>query len=233
MVRQPIGACLMSKIILVVAAHTDDEAMGCGGTIARHVAEGDNVHLLFMTDGVGSREVVGEEINERLSAAQQAAKILGVSSFTNLSFPDNRMDSVALLDIVKEVEVVISKIAPEIIYTHHIGDLNVDHQVTHKVVMTACRPQPGFSVKSIYAFEVLSSTEWQTPSVSPFLPNVFIDITEYLTVKIRASEAYYEEMREVPHTRSLQHIELLAKHRGYSVGIYAAEAFMLVREVKV
>ncbi|AAZ18520.1 putative LmbE-like protein [Psychrobacter arcticus 273-4] len=222
----------MSKIILVVAAHTDDEAMGCGGTIARHIAEGDEVHLLFMTDGVGSREVLAEEVIDRSSAAQQAAKILGVSSFTNLSFPDNRMDSVALLDIVKEVEVKISEIKPEIIYTHHIGDLNIDHQVTHKAVMTACRPQPGFSVKTIYAFEVLSSTEWQTSNSALFIPNVFIDITDYLPVKMDASKAYYNEMREVPHSRSLQHIELLARHRGYTVGVHAAEAFMLVREIK-
>lgn len=221
----------MSKIILIIAAHSDDEAMGCGGTIARHVAEGDEVHLLFMTDGVGSREVLDEEVTERLGAAQQAAKILGVSSFTNLSFPDNRMDAVPLLDIVKEVEVIISKIRPEMIYTHHIGDLNVDHQVTHKVVMTACRPQPGFCVKTIYAFEVLSSTEWQTPSVASFVPNVFVEITDYLSVKIQAAEAYHEEMREAPHSRSLQHIERLAQHRGYSVGVHAAEAFMLVRNI--
>lgn len=222
----------MSKIILVVAAHTDDEAMGCGGTIARHIAEGDEVHLLFMTDGVGSREVLAEEVIDRLSAAQQAAQTLGVSSYTNLSFPDNRMDAVPLLDIVKEVEANISEIKPEIIYTHHIGDLNIDHQVTHKAVMTACRPQPGFSVKTIYAFEVLSSTEWQTPNLVPFVPNVFIDITDYLSTKINASKAYHEEMREIPHSRSLQHIELLARHRGYTVGVHAAEAFMLVREIK-
>jgi len=135
-----------------------------------------------------------------------------------------------LTDISKGCEVKNSKINPEIVYTHHIGDLNVDHQVTHKVVMTACRPQPGFCVKTIYAFEVLSSTEWQTPSLVPFVPNVFIDITDYLSVKMDASKAYHKEMREVPHSRSLQHIELLAKHRGYTVGIHAAEAFMLVRE---
>ena len=221
----------MSKIILVVAAHTDDEAMGCGGTIARHIAEGDEVHLLFMTDGVGSREVLAEEVIDRLNAAQQATQTLGVSSYTNLSFPDNRMDAVPLLDIVKEVEANISEIKPEIIYTHHIGDLNIDHQVTHKAVMTACRPQPGFSVKTIYAFEVLSSTEWQTPNLVPFVPNVFINITDYLSTKINVCNAYYEEMREVPHSRSLQHIELLAKHRGYSIGVDAAEAFMLIREI--
>lgn len=222
----------MNRRVLVVAAHTDDEAMGCGGTIARHVAEGDEVHLLFMTDGVGSREIVADEANERLGAAQQAADILGVSSFTNLKFPDNRMDSVTLLDIVKEVETVITNIAPKIIYTHHIGDLNIDHQITHKAVITACRPQPSFCVKNIYAFEVISSTEWQSLSVAPFLPNVFVDITDYLATKIRASEAYLEEMREIPHTRSLHHIELLAKHRGYSVGVHAAEAFMLIRDFR-
>ncbi len=222
----------MSKNILVVAAHADDEAIGCSGTIARHVAEGDNVHLLFMTDGVGAREIVADEADDRLSAAEQAAKILKVSSVTNLSFPDNSMDALPLLDIVKEVEAKIKEVKPEIIYTHHIGDLNVDHQIAHRAVMTACRPQPGFGVKAIYAFEVLSSTEWQTPSVLPFIPNVFVDISEYLSTKMQVVTAYEEEMRDVPHSRSLKHIELLAQHRGYSVGVHAAEAFMLVREIK-
>ena len=222
----------MSKNILVVAAHADDEAIGCSGTIARHVAEGDNVHLLFMTDGVGAREIVADEAEERLSAADQAAKILKVSSVTNLSFPDNSMDALPLLDIVKEVETKIKEVNPEIIYTHHIGDLNVDHQIAHKAVMTACRPQPGFGVKAIYAFEVLSSTEWQTPNVLPFIPNVFVDISDYLSTKMQVVAAYEEEMRNVPHSRSLEHIELLAQHRGYSVGVHAAEAFMLVREIK-
>lgn len=222
----------MSKTVLVVAAHSDDETIGCGGTIARHVAEGDEVHLLFMTDGVGSREALDEDAKARLSAAHHAAQILGVSTTTNLSFPDNRMDSVPLLDIVKEIEAKISKIAPEVVYTHHLGDLNVDHQVTHKAVITACRPQPGFCVKEIYAFEVLSSTEWQSPSLLPFVPNVFIDIADYLPIKMQALEAYAEEMREAPHTRSFQHLEVLAKHRGYSFGVHAAEALMLVRKLK-
>lgn len=222
----------MSKIVLVVAAHSDDEAIGCGGTIARHVAEGDEVHLLFMTDGVGSREALDEDAKARLSATHHAAQILGVSTFTNLNFPDNRMDSVPLLDIVKEIEAKISKITPEVVYTHHLGDLNVDHQVTHKAVITACRPQPGFCVKEIYAFEVLSSTEWQSPSLLPFVPNVFIDIADYLPIKMQALEAYAEEMREAPHTRSFQHLEVLAKHRGYSFGVHAAEALMLVRKLK-
>lgn len=222
----------MSKIILVVAAHTDDEAMGCGGTIARHVFEGDKVHLLFMTDGVSSRDTQAGEASERLSAAHLAAKIMGVSSFTNLHFPDNRMDSVPLLDIVKEIEDKIQELQPEIIYTHHIGDLNIDHQITHKAVMTACRPQPGFCVKSIYAFEVVSSTEWQNPNFLPFVPNTFVNISLYLGIKMKAVQAYSVEMRKKPHSRSLKHIELLAQHRGNSVGIEAAEAFMLLRKIK-
>ena len=129
----------MNKTILVIAAHSDNEALGCSGVIARHVAEGDKVHLLFMTDGVASRSGSGDG-EKRLTSAQGASKILKVSSFTNLNFPDNQMDSIPLLGIVKEVENKISNLQPEIIYTHHIGDLNVDHQITHKAVVTACRP---------------------------------------------------------------------------------------------
>jgi len=221
----------MSKTILVVAAHTDDEALGCGGTIARHVAEGDQVHLLFMTDGVGSRDGLDEAAEARQKAAQQAALVLGVSSSTNLNFPDNCMDTVALLDLVKEIEAKIQAIQPQVIYTHHLGDLNIDHQITHKAVLTACRPQPNFCVKEIYAFEVLSATEWNSPNTQPFVPNVFIDITNHLPTKIKALQAYAEEMREAPHSRSFEHIEVLAKHRGYTVGVEAAEGFMLVRKV--
>lgn len=226
-----VGTCLMNKIILVVAAHTDDEALGCGGTIARHVSEGDEVHLLFMTDGVGSRKE-NNDGTKRLGAANEAAKILGVSSFTNLNFPDNTMDSIPLLDIVKEIEVQISELEPEVIYTHHIGDLNIDHQITHKAVLTACRPQPGFSVKEIYAFEVLSSTEWQAPGVMPFIPSVFVDIVDYLAIKLKVLESYEEEMRSLPHSRSIEHVEHLAKHRGQSVGFFAAEAFMIIRVLR-
>lgn len=142
------------------------------------------------------------------------------------------MDSVALLDIVKEIEVKIHEIQPEIIYTHNLGDLNVDHQITHKAVLAACRPQPNFCVKEIYAFEVLSATEWNSPNTQPFVPNVFIDITNYLPAKIKALQAYAEEMREAPHTRSFEHINILAKRRGYTVGMQAAESFMLIRKLK-
>ena len=221
----------MNKTILVIAAHSDDEALGCSGVIARHVSEGDSVHLLFMTDGVTSRSE-SEDSDNRLTSALNASKILRVASFANFNFPDNKMDSVSLLDIVKEVENKISEIQPEIIYTHHIGDLNVDHQTTHKAVVTACRPQSNFCVKEIYAFEVLSSTEWQTPNIMPFSPNVFIDITEYIDIKKQVLEIYSEEMRQPPHSRSIDNALRLNALRGNSIGVDYAEAFELIRMIR-
>jgi N-acetylglucosamine malate deacetylase 1 len=218
----------MNKTILVIAAHSDDEALGCSGVIARHVAEGDKVHLLFMTDGVASRSGSGDG-EKRLTSAQGASKILKVSSFTNLNFPDNQMDSIPLLGIVKEVENKISELQPEIIYTHHIGDLNVDHQITHKAVVTACRPEPDFCVKEIYAFEVLSSTEWNSPSVKYFSPNVYIDIIDYIDIKRQVLEVYSKEMHQPPHSRSIDNALRLNALRGNSVGMDYAEAFELIR----
>jgi LmbE family N-acetylglucosaminyl deacetylase len=223
----------MNEIILVVAAHPDDEALGCGGTIAKHVANGDHVHVVFMADGVGSRGgEIAEAMQERVVAMNTAAKILGTSSTTCLGFPDNRMDSMALIDIVQPLETVIERLNPEIIYTHHCGDLNVDHRLTHQSVMTACRPLPGSSVREILAFEVLSSTEWQSPSVMPFVPNVAVDISHHLHTKLAAVDAYALEMREAPHSRSVKNVEALALYRGHSAGVKASEAMILVRSLR-
>lgn len=222
----------MTKTVLVVAAHTGDEALGCAGTILKHIASGDEVHLLFMTDGVSLRAVNVGKADERLSAAHKASEILGVKSTKNLDFPDNQMDTLPLLNVVKQVEQMITEIQPQVIYTHHIGDLNVDHQETHKAVMTACRPQPEFCVKEIYAFEVLSSTEWQTPGLMPFIPNVFVDITDYIDIKRQVLEAYTEEMRLPPHSRSIENAIRHNALRGNTVGIAFAEAYQMVRYVR-
>jgi N-acetylglucosamine malate deacetylase 1 len=224
----------MSKVILVVAAHPDDEVLGCGGTVARHVDDGDEVHVIFMSDGVTSRTDIGSnEIEIRKQAKKYACNILSIVQPTRfLGFPDNCMDTVALLDIVQALEKVINEIEPEVIYTHHIGDLNIDHRITHKAVITACRPQPGFCVKEIYAFEVLSSTEWQTPGVKAFYPNVFVDIADYIDFKKQALEAYFEEMRQSPHSRSIDNAIRLNALRGNTVGLDYAEAFMLLRKIK-
>jgi len=218
------------KPVLVIVAHADDEVLGCGGTVARHVAEGDRVCVVFMADGVGSRgSGESNQLRRRNQARDEALKILGVTEWHALDFPDNRMDSIPLLDVVQALEPIIEQVQPTRVYTHHHGDLNVDHRITHQAVMTACRPVPGSSLREILAFEVMSSTEWGTSGIEPFTPNLFVDITDYLPIKIKALAAYEMEMREAPHSRSIPHLEILAKHRGNSVGLVAAEGFKALR----
>ncbi len=220
-----------ADVVLILSAHPDDEVLGCGGTIARHAKRGDSVDIVFMADGVASRPGHSEEeLRTRNQAAEKARTILGASKIHFLKLPDNKMDSLPLLDIVQPLEALIKTVKPEIIYTHHLGDLNVDHRLTHQAVMTACRPQPAFCVKEIYSFEVMSSTEWQTPGYMPFTPNVFVDISDFLSVKEEALKAYETEMRNAPHSRSIENLVNLAKYRGASVGVTAAEAFVLIRK---
>ena len=221
------------KTVLVVAAHADDEALGCGGTIARHVEEGDAVHLVLMADGVKSRRESSEQgFARRIKASKRSQVVLGISFSQSLELPDNKMDSIPLLEIVQKLEPILQEIQPSVIYTHHHGDLNIDHRLTHAAVMTACRPVPDSSVHEIYGFEVLSSTDWATQQTSPFIPSYFVEITRQLTKKLDALEAYAEEMRKPPHSRSMDHAELLAHHRGYSIGVAAAEAFEVYRIIR-
>jgi LmbE family N-acetylglucosaminyl deacetylase len=221
------------KTVLVVAAHADDEVLGCGGTIARHAEEGDVVHLVFMADGVSSRKRSSKiDISHRIEASKCAQSILGVAFSQSLDLPDNKMDSIPLLEIVQKLEPILEETQPSIIYTHHHGDLNIDHRLTHAAVMTACRPAPDSSVREIYGFEVLSSTEWASQQTSQFLPHYFVDITRQLRAKLNALEAYGEEMRVSPHSRSMVHVEVLAHHRGFSIGVGAAEAFEVYRIIR-
>ncbi|WP_202819748.1 PIG-L deacetylase family protein [Thaumasiovibrio subtropicus] len=220
------------KVVLVVAAHSDDEALGCGGTIAKHVDNGDDVYVVFMTDGVASRVENGiNESNERLDASKAALSVLGVKEVFRFDFPDNKMDSVPLLSVVKEVESVISRVLPTIIYTHFQGDLNVDHYVTHKAVMTACRPQSWCCVKEIYCFEVLSSTEWNSKAEKAFLPQKIVDVAAQWDQKIEALSCYHREMRTAPHSRSIESVEALGTLRGATHGLDKAEAFFVERIV--
>ena len=181
------------KKILVIAAHPDDEVLGCGGTIVKHVRNGDEVHVLILAEGIASRnnvkdaETSREDITKLKNAANEAHSILGSSSIKLMDFPDNRMDSVDLLDVIKVVENEINHKKPEIIYTHHHSDLNIDHRITHQAVITACRPEPGAIVKKIYCFEVPSSTEWQAPMAEvPFIANTFVDISKTIDKKLSA-----------------------------------------------
>jgi LmbE family N-acetylglucosaminyl deacetylase len=229
----------MKKKVLVVAAHPDDEVLGCGGTIARHATLGDEVHIVILAEGVTSRDRKRDrasrldELSELARAANTARDVLRATSTNLHSYPDNRMDSVDLLDIVKDVEAYIAKHSPEIIYTHHAGDVNIDHRRVHDAVITACRPLPASPVKTLLFFEIPSSTECQVAGSAPyFLPNWFIDITETLHLKLKALEVYKSEMREWPHPRSITTVEYLSRWRGSTAGVQAAEAFVLGRNIE-
>ena len=225
----------MSKKVLVVAAHPDDEILGCGGTIVKHSAAGDCVHILIRAEGITSRNLTRNTDDSSTALvrlkeqAEKAAQILGAQKVSFGNFPDNRMDSLDRLDIIKVIELYASEFSPEIVYTHNSSDVNVDHQIINEAVVTAFRALTGASVKKILFFETLSSTEWQCLPNSVFWPNYFVDITGYVEIKCDALNVYSSELREWPHPRSCRGMEVLSSLRGCTVGVEAAEAFMVGR----
>ena len=223
----------MSHNVLVVAAHPDDEALGCGGTMAKHAENGDTVHALFLTHGVGARlNEAKSQHHIRISASKVALAHLGTANSTYYDLPDNQLDTVPMLTIVRMIEDIAQIVKPEIVYTHHNSDLNIDHRICNQAVITAFRPIPGQHVSAIYAFEVCSSTNWAFGSaINSFQPNRYINITKQWAAKQLALEAYALEMRDFPHGRSLEAVEALARWRGTTVGVSAAEAFTVIREV--
>ena len=196
----------MSNTILVVAAHPDDEILGCGATIAKHVDCGDKVEVLIMAEGYTSRQQqrdqsgASNQLSNLKSACIRACQILGVTDVNFAGFPDNRMDSVDLLDVVKVVESYIDKIKPSFVYTHFSNDLNIDHRIVFQSVLTACRPTQDNPVTSLLSFEIQSSTEWQSSITGNFFaPNYYVNIQNYLDLKLKALGIYQSEMRAWPH----------------------------------
>ncbi len=228
----------MAETVLIVAAHPDDEVLGCGGAIARHADAGDAVHILILAEGATARgnerdaEAQRGEIEALRDDARQAARILGAQPPEFAGLPDNRLDSLDLLDIVKKVEAAVGAIHPTTVYTHHGGDLNLDHRICHHATMIACRPFPNAACVAIFEFETVSSTEWVSSSTDkPFVPMRFVDISRQMDRKLEALRAYGSEVRPFPHARSVENVAALARVRGASAGLAAAEAFMVAREI--
>ena len=223
--------------VLVVAAHPDDEVLGCGGTITRLAQEGHDVYIAILGEGITSRyqqrEQADQAVVEALHArSRQVAELLGARDLFLYNLPDNRFDTVPLLDVIKIVEELVERLQPQVIYTHHGGDLNVDHVVVHRAVLTATRPVAGCPVREICAFEVPSSTEWAFGQFqSVFRPNVFVDISATLETKVQAMALYESEARPFPHPRSPDALRAIAQRWGSAVGVEAAEVFELVRKV--
>ncbi len=225
----------MCKKVLIVAAHPDDEVLGCFGAVARLIKEGWEAYTLILGEGKTSRDEHRQchnrkdEIGALHNEIQNANDAIGVKKVFIESFPDNRFDSVDLLDIIKVISKVKNEVEPDIIFTHYEHDLNIDHQITYKAVITATRPMQGECVKEIYSFEMLSSTEWNYPI--SFSPDTFFDISDTLKLKINAMNEYKSELCNFPHPRSLEGIELNAKYQGMRVGKENVEVFKSIRRV--
>jgi LmbE family N-acetylglucosaminyl deacetylase len=224
------------KRILIVAAHPDDEILGCGGTIARILEEENSeAATVILGEGVTSRDKKRDkqnrepEINTLRQCVIDANRIIGVEKVFFFDFPDNRFDSVPLLDIIKAIEEVKIDFSPNIIFTHFANDMNIDHVITNRAVLTATRPMSDETVKEIYAFEILSSTEWNFPL--SFSPDYFVDISSSISKKRNAMETYKSELKNFPHPRSLEGIELNAKYWGMRVGFNKCEVFQTLRKI--
>lgn len=222
------------KNILVFAAHPDDELLGVGGTVRRFVNEGATARAVIMAEGLTSRRDSRNDTDcsELLALQEDARRAAAEVGYTGIDFcglPDNRMDSLDLLDIIKTVSNFVEKYKPDTIFTHHHGDLNIDHRVTCEAVLTACRPVEDYCIKRIYAFETPSSTEWNFNYTEPFTPNVYVDVSDTLEAKIRGMACYRTESTEYPHPRSAEALRALGRYRGSNAGFKMAESFVLLR----
>lgn len=212
--------------VLVIAPHNDDEVLGVGGTIAKHVANGDEVTVCEVTSG-------DKELWELIvTEAKDAHQVLGVSDFECLHLPVVRLNVTDTIELNGKFEKVVQKIKPEIVYIPHKGDMHSDHQETANAAMVALRPYSNPQLKAIYAYETLSETEWNIPSVeNAFIPDTWNDISEYIEIKMNAMRCYKSQLYNFPHPRSEEAIEALAKLRGSTVGVRYAESFMTIRRI--
>lgn len=219
--------------VLAVAAHPDDETLGAGGTLALHARRDDETFVLVLADGVTTRH---DEVELQEQCARRACDVLGVHEVCFARLPDQRLDTLPLLAVIAPVEDAVRRYRPDVVLTHFAHDVNQDHRAVFAAVLVATRPVPGTPVRRLLCWETASSTEWAPPlPASAFSPNVFVDISETLPLKLRAMSAYAEthvsEVRDFPHPRSYRAIEAAAHHHGVTVGVGAAEPFVLIREL--
>lgn len=223
---------------LIIAAHPDDEVLGCGGTISKLAARGEEVHILILATGLTSRigfdaQKKAGDLKVHAERAKQAGSLIEAKNVNLAGFPDQKLDTLPLLEITHRIEEEIATIKPERIFTHHGGDLNMDHVIAHRATLTATRPVSGSKIKALYAYEVPSSTEWAFQKFEPkFQPNLFFDISETLPKKIEAMQIYESEAREFPHPRSPLALESIARRWGSVIGCKAAEAFEIIWELR-
>lgn len=214
--------------ILVVCAHPDDETIGLGGTIAKHIENGDKVFVLIFTDGESGRIKSNKKIIMRKNQAKKATSILGINEIKFLGYSDQMLDTKPSLVLVKQLEKIIKKWNPDTVYTHYWGDVNQDHRKVFDATLIATRPTPSSKIKRIICYEILSSTEWGNEN---FKPNLFIEISKFLKKKIKAFKVYKYEINPFPHPRSEESIISRSRYWGSTVGTMNAEAFIILRDI--
>ncbi|MCA9083657.1 MAG: PIG-L family deacetylase [Planctomycetaceae bacterium] len=212
------------KNVLVIAAHPDDELLGCGGTVALHAQQSHQVTSIIVCEGESLR--YGEGGVGQSDHIRQAGEILGVKDVRALGFPDQRLDTFTLTDIITPLERVVEEVRPNIIYCQYGGDINRDHEILFKAILVATRPMERF-IESIYAFDTASSTEWAFPRT--FIPDTWVDISSTLQKKLDAMACYKSEVRDYPHPRSLQALSNRSAAWGNQCCMEHAEVFMTVR----
>lgn len=218
--------------VLVLAAHPDDELLGPGGTLARHVAAGDEVHSVILADGATSRYADGM-VEVLADCAQEAGKVLGATSVTVHRFPDQQLDVVPLVELTRTIEQHVDQLQPTVVYTHFPGDVNIDHERVARATWVACRPYVVPRLRRLAVFDTASSTEWGWPmGGTAFTPTLFVEITDFLETKLAAMACYESELRPYPHPRSLRALRERAAYWGSRVGFAAAEPFQVLREVE-
>ncbi len=221
------------NIVACIVAHPDDEVLGVGGTLIKHAKMGDEVYIIIMSDGEGAKSIKQDFNKNRKKSASLWADFVGCKLYKHYDLPDQKFDIVSRLDAIKDLEQDLLKIKPDIVYTHHPEDLNVDHKITSELVLTALRPMSKVhSCRTILSFETPSSTD-QAPQISSFIfyPNHYVNVKDVWKIKISSLKFYKKELRKSPHPRSLKAIEALAIKRGSESGLEKAEAFSILRNI--
>ncbi len=226
--------------VLVFAPHPDDEILGCGGTIARYIAEGHNVYVCIVTSGfppLYEKDYQKAQENGwphvQYPDIIKAHKLLGVKETFFLQFPTVQLETVPRYELNGKINDIVQRIAPDVVFIPHFGDMQRDHALVSEAVMVAVRPKYKNTVRYVYSYETLSETEWNVPHISnAFIPNIYIDIADFLKKKLEAIACFTTQIGEFPNPRSIEAVEALARLRGTTMMSEAAEAFSLIREYR-
>lgn len=217
--------------VLVIAPHPDDEVLGCGGTIKKHIQAGDEVYLCVVTKSY-TPDWTQEYILQETSELKDASKFLGIKETFLLDLPAVKLDMVGQKKLNDLLLGVAEKVKPEVLYIPFYGDINKDHQFISEACLVVARPKPEAFIKKVLAYEILSETEWGPPALKDFVPNLYVDVSSTIKDKLKAMSCYKNQLLPYPHPRSLEGIEILARKRGMEAGLHYAESFMVLREIE-